>query len=98
MRTCQAFLAEIAKELLRGTGGAGLRKLENYRDPNALVLKPSVFKKMLQRELSAPLMKRLTDDHIKNMVHYLVREEPGMVSFDKMYAALQLPQGKPPLP
>ena len=42
-------------------------------------------------------MKRLTDDHIKNMIHYLVREEPGVVSFDKLYLALQQAPGKPPL-
>ena len=52
---------------------------------------------MLKQELSAPTMKRLTDDHIKNMIHYLVREEPGVVSFEKLYLALHQQPGKPPL-
>ena len=60
-------------------------------------MKPINFKKMLQKELSPQLMKKLTDDHIKNMIHYLVREEPGMVSWEKLYEALQQQKGKPPL-
>ena len=49
---------------------------------------PINFKKMLQKELSPQLMGKLTDDQLKNIIHYLVREEPGMVSWNKLYEAL----------
>ena len=49
------------------------------------------------KEVSQPLQKKLTDDEIRNMIHYLVREEPGMVSFEKLYEALNLDERDQPL-
>ena len=49
------------------------------------------------KEVSVALQKKLTDDEIRNMCHYLVREEPGMVSFEKLYEALNLDDRDPPL-
>ena len=60
-------------------------------------MKPAAFKNALMKEVSIPLQKKLTDDEIRNMCHYLVREEPGMVSFEKLYEALNLDDRDQPL-
>ena len=60
-------------------------------------LKPSAFKSAIHKEVSSTLKQKLTDSEISNMIHYLVREEPGMVSFEKLYEALNLDDRDPPL-
>ena len=72
--------------------------MEKYRVPSdAKTLKPPAFKQALHKEVTEPLRKKLTNDEISNMIHYLVRETPGEVSFEKLYEALNLDDREPPL-
>ena len=60
-------------------------------------MSPSDFKKALEKVVSPPLKEKLTNPVISNLIHYLVREQPARVSYNKLYQALALPDGESPL-
>ena len=69
------------------------------RDARDVVMTPKDFARALKREC-ATLAKsgQLKDDSLTLLVHYLVREELGMVSFNKLFQALNQKDTDYPLP
>jgi hypothetical protein len=51
----------------------------------------------LTSQCSEKTKQSLTKSAVSNLVHYLVKEEPGRVSFQKLYQALNLPESESPL-
>ena len=65
-------------------------KIEKYRPTNGhKTITPAAFKKMLTELCTPQTMKDLTNVEIGNLIHYLVFEELGQVSFDKLSRALR---------
>lgn len=60
-------------------------------------LSPASFKKAIESAVSQDVKAKLSDSILRNLIHYLVREEPARVSFNKLYQALALPVGESPL-
>ena len=57
---------------------------------------PKEFARALRDE--APNVKsRISNSQLSTLVHYLVKEEMGQVSFDKLLTALNLSERDPPL-
>ena len=57
---------------------------------------PKEFARALKQEVPG-MMDKLTNPKLTILVNYLVQEELGMVSYDKLFRALSLHDRDPPL-
>jgi hypothetical protein len=64
--------------------------IETYRPGNGnKTIKPGEFKKLLTKLCTSTTMQELTNVEIGNLIHYLVLEELGEVSWSKLNKALR---------
>ena len=93
----QQLITAIGRELQAG-GIRAQSKIEKYRTTRTQTgLSAQEFRTILQKEISPQLSKKISDQDILNLVNYLVREEHNMVSFEKLYEALELTERDVPL-
>lgn len=90
----------IRKELM-GRGTRPEQVVAKYRTSVTDVsMAPKEFKYALSAEFrDVPTIRTKIDSNstLSLLIHYLVREEPGRVSYAKLLAALALPDQDPPL-
>jgi predicted AAA+ superfamily ATPase len=65
--------------------------------PTQKSITPKVFADVLKKSVTASTKALLTNDVLKLIIYYLIREVPREVSFTKLYSALNLPEKEPPL-
>jgi len=64
--------------------------LEKYRPTNGnKTIMPAAFKKLLTDVCTPATMNEIPNVEIGNLIHYLVCEELGQVSFDKLSRAIR---------
>lgn len=100
LRECQNFVHLIRHEL-NALGNPPERVIAKYRQPSDTVMAPKNFKSALVKELGsskAAMDKVASTSLLTNTVYYLVREQPGHVSYNKLLQALALGDQEPPLP
>ena len=93
----QQLLTAVSREL-QADGVRAQSKLEKYRNSRAVTgLTLQEFREALKKEVPPQLAKKFNDQEGVKVMHYLVREEYSMVSFEKLYEALNLTEQDPPL-
>lgn len=65
--------------------------------PNQKSITPKIFADVLKKSVTASTKALLSNDVLKLIIYYLIREVPREVSFTKLYSALNLPEREPPL-
>ncbi len=74
--------------------------IENIRkNKNDLTMSPKEFANAIKKacELNQQLKQELTNQRISYLVHYLVLEQIGQVSFEKLHRAMNLDRNDAPL-
>lgn len=99
LKECQNFVHLIRQEL-NALGNPPELVIAKYRQPSDTVMAPKNFKSALVKELGsskAVMDKVASTSLLTNTVYYLVREQPGHVSYNKLLQALALGDQDPPL-